>query len=169
MPGREGAMADNTAPSIGDQLAEHPFLRQLDGRYPQLLAAAAKSVKFATGSYLLLERRPATSFYLIQEGKVALEVNGAERGQIVIETIGAGECLGWSWLFPPYTWHLSARAMEPVVAIALDSREVRAQCEADHSLGYEMMKRVAGVLMLRLQATRFALLDVYGGRKQGGL
>jgi CRP-like cAMP-binding protein len=160
-------MTEDTAPSIGDQLAEHPFLRQLDSRYLQLLAAAAEPVKFAPGSYLLRERHPATAFYLIQEGKVALEVNGAERGQIVIETIGAGECLGWSWLFPPYMWHFSARAMEAVVAVALDSREVRDQCEADHSLGYEMMKRVAGVLMLRLQATRFALLDVYGERKRG--
>ena len=160
-------MTENTAPAIGDQLAEHPFLRDLDGKYLPVLAASAESARFLPGSYLLRERRPASTFYLIQEGKVALEVNGAERGQIVIETIGAGECLGWSWLFPPYTWHFSARAMETVVAIALDSQDVRDQCEADHSLGYEMMKRIAGVLMVRLQATRFALLDVYGERKRG--
>jgi CRP-like cAMP-binding protein len=154
---------------MGDQLAAHPFLRQLDIRYLQVLAASAEPATFARGSYLLWERRPATVFYLLQEGKVALEVNGAERGQIVIETIGAGECLGWSWLFPPYMWHFSARAVENVVAIALDGVKIRAECEADHSLGYEMMKRVAGVLAHRLQATRLGLLDVYGGRKQGGL
>ena len=157
----------NSVPSIGDQLAEHPFLRHLDSKYLPVLAASAETAQFAPGSYLLRERRPANIFYLIQEGKVALEVNGAERGQIVIETIGAGECLGWSWLFPPYSWHFSARAMETVDTIALDGRELRAQCEADHSLGYEMMKRVAGVLVERLQATRFGLLDVYGERKRG--
>jgi CRP/FNR family transcriptional regulator, cyclic AMP receptor protein len=161
-------VTDISSLSIDDQLAEHPFLRQLEGRYLHLLAAYAEPATFASGSYLLQERRPANVFYLIQEGKVALEVNGAERGQIVIETIGAGECLGWSWLFPPYTWHFSARAMETVVAIALDGRELRAKCEADHSLGYEIMKRIAGVLAQRLQATRLGLLDVYGDRKRGG-
>jgi hypothetical protein len=39
--------------------------------------------------------------------------------------------------------------------------QIRSLCETDHSLGYEMMKRTAGVMMQRLQATRLGLLDVY--------
>jgi CRP-like cAMP-binding protein len=93
---------------------------------------------------------------------VALEINAAERGNVTIETIGAGDVLGWSWVFPPYTWHFSARALEPVHAIAIEAAALRAQCEADHDFGYELMRRFAAVFLERLQATRLRLLDIYG-------
>jgi CRP-like cAMP-binding protein len=70
--------------------------------------------------------------------------------------------LGWSWLFPPYRWHFDARALELTRAIALDGKCLREKCEEDHDLGYELVKRVAQIIMERLQATRLQLLDVYG-------
>ena len=72
---------------------------------------------------------------------------------IVIQTLGPGEVLGWSWLLPPYEWHYSARAVEPTEVVALNGKELAARCEADHDLGYEMMKRFALVIVQRLAAT----------------
>ncbi len=80
---------------------------------------------------------------------------------IVIETIEAGEVLGWSWLFPPYRWHFNARALEPIRAIMLDGVCLREKGEIDHDLGYELVKRMAHILIERLQSTRLQLLDVY--------
>jgi CRP/FNR family cyclic AMP-dependent transcriptional regulator len=96
-----------------------------------------------------------------------LEAFAAQRGPITIETIEAGEVLGWSWLFPPYRWHFSARVVEPTRAIALDGVCLRSKGEADHDLGYELVKRVAQIMMQRLQATRLQLLDVYGVPTRG--
>jgi hypothetical protein len=64
--------------------------------------------------------------------------------------------------FPPYRWHLDARALEHVRALAVDGACLRGKIEDDHDLGYELMRRFAGVIVSRLQATRFQLLDVYG-------
>ena len=47
-------------------------------------------------------------------------------------------------------------------AIAFDGACLRGKCEADHDLGYELMRRIAQVIIERLQATRLRLLDVYG-------
>ena len=47
-------------------------------------------------------------------------------------------------------------------AIAFDGACLRGKCEADHDLGYELMQRIAQVIIERLQATRLRLLDVYG-------
>ncbi|MGO8949692.1 MAG: cyclic nucleotide-binding domain-containing protein [Ktedonobacterales bacterium] len=161
-------MTESTQPvvPIGDHVAQHPFLRALDGEYLDLLAAHARVERFAPGTYLLRERHAAQVCYLIEHGRVALEINGAERGQIVVETIEAGECLGWSWLFPPFKWHFSGRAIDTVQAIVLDGVSIRELCESNRSFGYELMKRIAGVVIQRLQAARLGLLDIYGQGKR---
>jgi len=75
-----------------------------------------------------------------------------------IDTIGMGELLGWSWLFPPFVWHFQARAVEPTEAIALDGAQLLIAAERGHNFGYELMKRVAQVVIHRLQAARGRLL-----------
>jgi len=77
---------------------------------------------------------------------------------MTIETIGMGELLGWSWLFPPYTWAFAAVAASPVEAFEFDARAVRAHCAADPALGYEVTGRVARVLAKRLQSARVRLI-----------
>ena len=78
---------------------------------------------------------------------------------IPIQVIEAGDVLGWSWLFPPYSWRFDARTLEPVKAIFFYGTRLREHCEADHDLGYELMKRMAAVVIQRLQATREQLLQ----------
>ncbi len=150
-------------------LAVHPFFEGLEPKYLQFITGCASNVRFDAGAYIFREGEAASHFYIIRQGKVALETFAAQRGPITIETIEAGEVLGWSWLFPPYRWHFGARVVEPTRAIALDGVCLRTKGEADHDLGYELVKRVAQIMMQRLQATRLQLLDVYGVRTRGGL
>jgi len=143
-------------------LAEHPFLKGLDPRHLNIIVGCASNVRFDAEQYILHEGEEAANFYIIHKGKVALEIFTSDRGPITIQTIGEGDVLGWSWLIPPYHWHYDARAIEPTSAIALDAKCLRAKCEEDHDLGYELLKRFAHVITQRLEATRLQLLDVYG-------
>ncbi|MDH3719745.1 MAG: Crp/Fnr family transcriptional regulator, partial [Planctomycetota bacterium] len=70
--------------------------------------------------------------------------------------------LGWSWLFPPYIWYFDARAMIRTRAVAVDGLCLRAKCDEDPKLGYELMKRFSAILNSRLQAARLQILDIYG-------
>ncbi|HLG61940.1 MAG TPA: cyclic nucleotide-binding domain-containing protein [Ktedonosporobacter sp.] len=142
-------------------LAAHPFFQGLDARYMELITRCAINVRFHAGRYLFHEGEQAAHFYLIREGRIALETVATPHQPVTIETIETGEVLGWSWLFPPYRWHFSARAVEPIRAIMLDGVCLREKGETDHDLGYELMKRVAHILIQRLQATRLQLLDIY--------
>jgi CRP-like cAMP-binding protein len=139
-------------------LAEHPFLAGLDRRYARQLAGLASPKSFGAHQMIFYEGQPANEFYLICKGKVALETAVLGCESIVIQALGPGEVLGWSWLLPPYQWHYSARAAEPTDVVALDGEALRARCEEDHDLGYEMMKRFALVIVQRLAATRARLL-----------
>jgi CRP-like cAMP-binding protein len=148
--------------TLEPSLARHPFFKDLAPRYLQLVVCCATNVRFKAGALLFREGEEANQFYLIRHGKVALQVCSPQSGPLTIETIAAGEVLGWSWLFPPYRWHFDAQALELVRAIAFDGQCLRARCEEDHDLGYDLMQRFAQVMVQRLQATRLQLLDLYG-------
>jgi CRP-like cAMP-binding protein len=143
-------------------LAKTPIFDGLDKHYLELLAGCASNTRFDANEYIFKEGEEATQFYIIRHGKVALELFAPPRGPLTIETISEGDVLGWSWLFPPYRWHFTARALDLTRAIALDGVCLRGKCEQDKGLGYEFLKRFSEIMMLRLQATRLQLLDLYG-------
>jgi len=143
-------------------LKEHPFFAGLADGFLNLVCGCAKNVRFEADQYLFHEGEPADHFYLIRHGRVALELTAPGRGRLVFQTLTEGEIVGISWLIPPYRWTYDARALELVRAISIDAACLRQKCEADHDLGYEMMKRFLPVLVQRLQATRLQILDVYG-------
>jgi CRP-like cAMP-binding protein len=142
-------------------LAEHPFFAGLDPGYLKVLSGCAENVRFARDKYIFKEGGAANTFYLIREGQVALEIFPPQHKPISVATVGVGEILGWSWLFPPFVWKFSARAVKDVRAIGLDGRCLREKCEADHNLGYETLKRFSRIMQQRLEATRLQLIDVY--------
>jgi CRP-like cAMP-binding protein len=144
--------------SLERALAQHPFLAGLDRRYVRPLAGLASSKSFDAHQVIFDEGQPANEFYLVCRGKVAIETALLGCEAIVIQTQLPGDVVGWSWLLPPYEWHYSARALEPTEVIALDGQALRARCEQDHDLGYEIMKRFALVIVQRLVATRARLL-----------
>ena len=145
-------------------LARHPFFAGLEPRHLALLVGCTSNVRFAAGEFLFRAGEAADRFFLVREGHVAIEIVPPGAAPHTVQTVGAGDVLGWSWLVPPYLWRFDARAVEDTRALALDGRCLRDKCDADHDLGYELLKRVAQVMEERLQAARLQLLDVYGAR-----
>jgi CRP/FNR family transcriptional regulator, cyclic AMP receptor protein len=145
-----------------DALAAHPFLHGLSRDHLTVLAGTACDVTFPARHRLFEDGGSATRFWLLQSGHVALDLHVPGQGRIKIDTIGMGELLGWSWLFPPYRWAFGAVAASPVEAFEFDARAVRTCCESDPVLGYELTQRLARVVAKRLQATRIRLITVSG-------
>ena len=115
----------STVPDLSDALskelytliAQQPFFKGLNNEQLQLLAASALEMKFETGTILCEEGSPANRFYLILTGQVVLSSEMEDRNVIPIQTLGLGDDLGWSWLFPLYSMHFTARALEPTTTI----------------------------------------------------
>ena len=136
----------------------HPFLRDLNPGLLTPMAACAMPTEFKAGELIFREGEMANRFYLILEGRVQLEAEATDRPGVLGDYIGEGDVLGWSWLFPPYTWNFTARAVEPVRAIFFYGTLLRERCDADPALGYELMKRTTAVVIHRLQSTRQQLV-----------
>jgi CRP/FNR family transcriptional regulator, cyclic AMP receptor protein len=145
--------------SIATRVALHPFLVGMNSAQLALLTACAMPTHFRKGQTILREGDFANRFYLVETGKVVLE-SGAEFDEpITVQTIGPGDLLGWSWIFPPHVWQFTARAVEPTMAIFFYGTVLREHCEKDHSLGYELFKRISAVMVKRLQAARKQMLS----------
>jgi len=143
-------------------IAASPVFAGLAPEHLAVIAGCASNEHFAAGARLFGEGDPADRFFLIRKGALALEVDAPGRGALVIETLHEGEVVGWSWLFEPYRWQFDGRASELTRVVSFDGACLRGKCEADHELGYQLMRRFAASLIERLQATRLQLLDVYG-------
>jgi CRP-like cAMP-binding protein len=155
---------EQARPSLESIISKHPFLAGLSPHHVRLLCDCAMPAHFAGDELIFKEGDPANRFYLIQKGRVALECFVKGKGSTLIQIIGNQDVLGWSWLFPPYFWHFNARALEPTDAVFIYATPLREQCESDHELGYELLSRMAQVMLGRLQATRRQLLHLTGSK-----
>jgi CRP/FNR family transcriptional regulator, cyclic AMP receptor protein len=144
--------------SMVTRVALHPFLAGMNRTLLALLTDCAMPVHFKKGQTIFREGEMANRFYLIESGKVVLESGDGLGKPVLIETIGAGDLLGWSWMFPPYTWRFTARAAEPTAAIFFYGTILREYCERDYSLGFELFKRMAPVMIKRMQNAREKLV-----------
>lgn len=139
---------ETTVESMASRVALHPFLAGMNRKQLALLTACAVAVQFKKGQVIFREGERADRFYLIETGKVILESSD-----------GLGDpLLGWSWMFPPHTWNFTARAVEAITAISFCGTILREYCEQDHSLGYELLKRMGLLIYGRMQVARNKIL-----------
>jgi len=136
----------------------HPFIRGFSPQHVETLLARASVVEFDAGEIIFREGEPANRLYLIEAGEVELESSSGRSGTLHFETLGEGDVLGWSWLFPGFAWHFQARVVQPTRAICCDGAHLLVKAEEDHNFGYELMKRVSQIVIHRLQATRKELM-----------
>jgi CRP-like cAMP-binding protein len=147
--------------TLSELLDDVIALHALTPAHRAAIAGCASNRVFEHDATLLREGASADAFYLLRDGAVAVETEVPGRGAVTVETLHAGDLLGWSWLLPPYRSSFGARALERTRVIAVDGPCLRAKCDADPTLGYDLLKVLAAIFTDRLQDTRLRLLDLY--------
>jgi CRP-like cAMP-binding protein len=137
-----------------DLLAAQPLLAGLTERQLEQLALLSSRSMFHAGNRIFAQGTPAEQFWLITDGQVQLDSEVPGYRNIVLEDLGRGSVLGWSWLFPPYRWHFGAVAVATTHTLTFNGALVRALCQRDPGLGYELSTRFLQVMGQRLQSAR---------------
>lgn len=150
-----------TVEEIKSALAEHPFLSVVDNEHIDRIAQWASSVEFQPGQYLCHARHPADRLCLTLSGRVALGLDDPSEGLEVLQTLDAPAVVGISWLSPPYESCYDAKAITKVEAIAIDAKQLRQAIEQDHDFGHQLLLRLLGVFVDRLQATSLQLFELF--------
>lgn len=131
---------------------------------PETLAKLAKHAwlrSLRTGEVLFREGETNDDFFIVKSGRITLEMCVPARGCMHLLTLGEGEVVAWSALVGGGKMTAMASARQPTELIVIPGRQLLEQCEADHTLGYQLMRRLAISLSRRLVATRLQLLDLY--------
>jgi CRP-like cAMP-binding protein len=140
-------------------LGAQPFLRGMPSAQLAVLAELCEHVTIPSRERLFDEGCQADRCWIIDAGRVALDASVPGQGRVIIETLGRGDVIGLSGMLPPYQWRFGAVATQPTQAFVFDARAVRAACDTDPVLGYELSRRFSAVVVNRLQATRARLIE----------
>ena len=145
--------------SIRDYVAEHAFFSGLSAGDLDALVQQAHERRAGSGEVLFHQGERANNFYLIKTGAVSVEIPAITGPTLEIQRLGADKILGWSWLIAPFRWNFQARVIEDVHIFEFDGAALRDRCETDPRLGYELLKRFAGLMSERLEAARRKMIE----------
>lgn len=143
-------------------LTEHPFFKGMKAQHLEFLVSVARPLHIETNHFLFRQGGEADCFLVVDQGDMAIELHVGAKGARIIQTVGAGEVIGWSWLYPPHRWMYDGRALDNVDCLCLDGEAVRERMGTDHEFGYEVLCRFGEVIVAALNRARLQLLDVYG-------
>ncbi|MFH8935683.1 cyclic nucleotide-binding domain-containing protein [Streptomyces griseosporeus] len=129
------------------------------------LMELAREVSFPEDTRIFEAGGRADRFWVIRSGSVSLTQQVTSIQRVTVASLGSGDLLGWSWLFPPYEWDFGAEAFSPVRAYEFEAQPVLRLCEEDPALGLTLMRIVAEILAYRLETTRNKLLEQYAMRR----
>ena len=133
------------------------------------LMELAREVSFPEDARIFEAGGTADRFWVVRSGAVSLVQQVTSVQRVTVASLGAGDLLGWSWLFPPYRWDFGAEAFSPVRAYEFEAQPVQKLCEEDPALGMTLVRLVAEILAHRLEMTRNRLMDQYGTYRRGVL
>ncbi|MEV6663918.1 cyclic nucleotide-binding domain-containing protein [Streptomyces nigra] len=123
------------------------------------LMELARETSFAEDTRIFEAGGTADRFWVIRSGAVTLDQQVSPLQRITVASLGAGDLLGWSWLFPPYRWDFGAEAFSPVRAYEFEAAAVLRLCDEDTALGLTLVRYVAEILAHRLEMTRGQLME----------
>ncbi|QDT22211.1 DNA-binding transcriptional dual regulator Crp [Gimesia chilikensis] len=126
------------------------------------LAAIAQKRKFRAGETLFTEGSDHKDLYVICSGRVEICMTIPARGCLPVLTLEAGDLVGWSTILQQGEMTATVAAIDETEVIAINAEALRALCDADHDIGYQIMQRIARALSQRLVACRLQVLDMYG-------
>ncbi|MFO7562364.1 MAG: cyclic nucleotide-binding domain-containing protein [Enhygromyxa sp.] len=147
------------------ELAQLPIGETLGRDHLARLAQIGSIERFSAATCLFREGEPALDLRLIVSGRVSLTLEVPGRAPMIVASLSRGDLLGWSALqgwAGPSTWSASAMSSKASVCLRFPGAGLRELCEADHELGFCLMRHAFGVVGRRLRDCRVQLLDLYG-------
>jgi CRP-like cAMP-binding protein len=133
------------------------------------LMSLAREVSFPEDTRIFEAGGTADRFWVIRSGAVSLTQRVTSLQRVTVASLGPGDLLGWSWLFPPYQWDFGAEAFSPVRAYEFEAAAVLRLCEEDPGLGMSLVRHVAEILAHRLEMTRGRLMEQYGPHRRSAI
>lgn len=145
--------------STKEYLLAHEFFSGFDDDALKLLCECSSMREIKRGQILFRQGEKADKFYVIRSGCISIEMPSIMGPTLNIQNVGKDKVLGWSWLIQPYKWNFQTEAEEDSMLIEFDGAALLTQCEQEPKFGYQLLKKFAELMSVRLNAARQKMMD----------
>ena len=146
-------------PSTVEYLSAHEFFSDFSDDALEFLCECSSMREIKKGQILFLLGEDADKFYVILNGCISIQMPAIMGPTLEIQSVGKDQILGWSWLIAPYKWHFQTKAEEDTELLQFDGTALLARCEQEPKFGYELLKKFAELMSVRLTAARQKMMD----------
>jgi len=147
---------------VVEALQQIPWFQELEPEHVRKLASITELRNVRAGEVLFREGDKEDFVYIVLDGRVALDLYVPHRGKVRFYTADRWEIFGWSSVTPTIRQRTAgATAVIDSRVARTDAGKMRAACDEDPALGYQVMRRLANVVAGRLLVTRLQLLDMF--------
>ncbi|ESS73817.1 cyclic nucleotide-binding protein [Methyloglobulus morosus KoM1] len=144
---------------IVEYLSAHEFFSGLSEETLKYLCEYSSEFAIKKGQILFQQGENADKFYVVRNGRIAIQMPAIIGPSLEIQTLGKDQVLGWSWLISPYKWNFQAMPEEDSELLMFDGTTILARCEKEPKFGYELLKKFAALMSVRLDAARQKMMD----------
>ena len=145
--------------SITEYLSAHEFFSEFSDDSLKFLCECSSTREIKKGQILFLQGEHADKFYVVRSGRISIQMPAIMGPTLEIQTVDEDQVLGWSWLISPYRWNFQTKAEEDSELLQFDGTAILARCEQEPKFGYELLKKFAGLMSVRLNAARLKMMD----------
>ena len=150
-----------------DELKQASFFASFTDQELEKVSAIAEMKTFEAGTQMYKKGDAAAHLHVVKEGKIILTMDsymGPHKPplQVTVDIITGGDSMGWSAVVEPYIYTLGALCIDRATVLMFDAVKLRDLMEADCTLGFKVMQRVAKMIANRLNHTRIILVGERG-------
>ena len=145
--------------SITEYLSAHEFFSEFSDDVLKFLCECSSTREIKKGQILFRQGENADKFYVVRSGRISIQMPAIMGPTLEIQTVDEDQVLGWSWLISPYQWNFQTKAEEDSELLQFDGTAILARCEQEPKFGYELLKKFAGLMSVRLNAARQKMMN----------
>ncbi len=138
-------------------------LRPLSERQIGELAACSTTRSLRKGESLFEQNDEAHDFFVVAAGRIAVRMTASGGGSIDVFDAEQHRLCGWSSLVAPHEYVAGATAVEESTVLVIPAAAAEDIFLLEPFAGYEVMKRLAGDISIRLRNVRTELLGLLNG------
>lgn len=136
-------------PATSDTLRQFTIFAELDPTDLDSVAAISQVRQLEAGQELMKEGATAKQLLLLVRGNAEVRAASSAGGEVDLDRLGPGEFLGWNAVIEPYVYVASAWTTEPSEVITIPGDRLRALCDTNMTIGFQVFRALSGVMSRR--------------------
>ncbi len=141
-------------------LRRYPYFASIGDESLKAIAMMAEEKPVHANAQLFCEGDPADALNVILTGEVNIQYILGSGERRTVDTLIEGDLLMWSALVRAYKATAVGTTSKPTRLLSIEAKRLRALCDKDPMVGYQLMTQVAKLLAHRLESARVQLAAI---------